>query len=101
MLETVDTLTDTLLKLPPLLRPKKVCTDVMPMSVTRLYDLRKRGLLEFTYVDGMPYVVTSSLLKLIAESHKDPAQANIDAAARARAGKTRPSKRRRAGSSSA
>jgi hypothetical protein len=84
----MDVATTLIEKFPPLMRPNAFRTDVMPMSTTRLYELRKRGLLQFVYVDGQPFVVTASAAKLLAESLADPDQSNVDAAARARAGKT-------------
>ena len=80
--------TTLLSKFPPLMRPNAFRTDAIPMSTTRLYDLRKRGKVKFVYVDGQPFVVTASAAELVAESPTDPDQANVDAAARARAGTT-------------
>jgi hypothetical protein len=53
---------------PPLVRVKVARTEIIPIGNTKFWDLAKKGLIELAYVDGVPFAVTASLLKLIDES---------------------------------
>jgi hypothetical protein len=56
---------------PPLVRVKVARTEILPVGNTKFWDLAKKGLIELAYIDGIPFAVTASLLRLIEES-RDP-----------------------------
>ena len=43
-------------------------TEIIPVGNTKFWELVNKGLVELAYVDGIPFAVTASLLRLIDES---------------------------------
>jgi hypothetical protein len=83
-------LVERLKSLPPLVRPFVFREEVLPMGTTRFAELRKRGLLDVTSIDGVQYVVMASAIRLIESGDvgdTPPNPRRVAAAARVRAAK--------------
>ena len=59
---------------PPLVRVKVARTEIIPIGNTKFWDLVKKGWVELAYIDGIPFAVTASLLRLIKESPRSRPQ---------------------------
>jgi hypothetical protein len=53
---------------PPLVRVKVARTEIIPVGATKFWDLVNKGLIELAYIDGIPFAVTASLIRLIEDS---------------------------------
>lgn len=60
---------------PPLVRVKVARTEIIPVGNTKFWELVNKGLVELAYIDGIPFAVTASLLRLIEESPRSKAAA--------------------------
>ena len=49
--------------------------EIIPVGNTKFWELVSKGLVELAYIDGIPFAVTASLLRLIDESPRSKAAA--------------------------
>jgi hypothetical protein len=60
---------------PPLVRIKVARTEIIPVGATKFWNLVNKGLVELAYIDGIPFAVTASLMRLIEQSPRSKATA--------------------------